>query len=468
MQPVTAPWIDLPYLGRRHKFALFEFFAEKPWSILLDSGDGEHPEGRYDILVSDPVATLTADHGKVRVRRGTELVETDDPALQVLRQLCEQQAETAARLPDELQHLPYHGGALGYFSYDFGRSLEQLPSLAKDELPVPEVALGFYPWAYLNDHRLHRSYLVNFCLATPDWQRLCTLFNELSLKCTGSDSGFHLTGTWQPDQERSQYETAFARVQEYIHAGDCYQVNLAQRFSAPFEGSAWQAYKILSQSNQAPFSAYLNLGDFQILSVSPERFIQVEGTRIVTQPIKGTRPRSRDPEADAVLARELQASDKDRAENLMIVDLMRNDIGRNARTGSVRVSELFGLQSFHSVHHLVSTIEAELAEGRDALDLLAGSFPGGSITGAPKIRAMEIIEELETHRRTVYCGSIGYIDFRGRLDTSIAIRTLVSYRQTLYAWGGGGLVADSQVDEEYQEIFDKLSRILPPLEQELA
>ncbi len=265
-----------------------------------------------------------------------------------------------------------------------------------------------------------------------------------------------------------QYESRrvwreICRIQEYLAAGDCYQINLTQRFSAPYQGDEWQAYCLLATANKAPFSAFIRLPESALLSLSPERFLLLDGRHIETKPIKGTRPRHPDPTTDRQVARELAQADKDRSENLMIVDLLRNDIGRVSRPGSVSVPHLFAVESFPAVHHLVSTIHGELDARWQGVDLLRACFPGGSITGAPKIRAMEIIEELEPQRRNAYCGSIGYLSQHGRMDTSICIRTLIAEAGRLHCWAGGGIIADSDADSEYQETYDKVARILPPL-----
>ena len=227
--------------------------------------------------------------------------------------------------------------------------------------------------------------------------------------------------------DRDSYEEAFRRVQEHIRAGDCYQVNLTQRFSARVQGDSWQAYERLREINPAPYSAYLSTPHGDLLSSSPERFLSVSGVRVETNPIKGTRPRARSRQRDVALASELRAIGKDRAENVMIVDLLRNDLGKSCVPGSVIVADLFNIESFANVHHLVSTVRGELPVDKHALDLLPDCFPGGSITGAPKVRAMEIIESLEPHRLNVYCGSIGYVGFDGNLDSSIAVRTLLRH-----------------------------------------
>jgi len=258
----------------------------------------------------------------------------------------------------------------------------------------------------------------------------------------------------------ADYREAFARVARYIRDGDVYQVNLAQRFTGNFEGAPLALYRRLREQASGPCGAYLDLPAGQVLSVSPERFLKVREGRVETRPIKGTRPRNADPELDAHAIAELTASDKDRAENVMIVDLLRNDLGRCCRIGSVRVPTLFGVESFETVHHLVSTVSGDLADGRDTIDLLRACFPGGSITGAPKLRAMQIIEELEPHRRGIYCGAIGYIGFDGAADLNIAIRTALLRDGRVDYWAGGGIVADSDVGEEYAETFAKAAGFL--------
>jgi para-aminobenzoate synthetase component 1 len=279
---------------------------------------------------------------------------------------------------------------------------------------------------------------------------------------------FRVTSTVTSNLTRGHYARAFGRIARYIAEGDCYQVNLAQRFSATAVGDPWLAYQALRVMNPAPFAAYLSTPYAHVLSASPERFLRVENGRVETKPIKGTRPRAGHARLDAELAQALRASEKDRAENVMIVDLLRNDLSKNCRLGSVKVPRLFEVETFATVHHLVSTVTGELAPGRDALHLLRGCFPGGSITGAPKVRAMEIIEELEPHRRGVYCGGIGYVGFDGAMDCSIAIRTLVHARGEIRFWAGGGIVADSKVEDEYQETFDKAAAMLKLLQQATA
>ncbi|CAD5108775.1 Aminodeoxychorismate synthase component 1 [Pseudomonas carbonaria] len=348
--------------------------------------------------------------------------------------------------------------------YDFGRRLERLPRHAGDDLGLEDARFGLYAWALVSDHRLGVTRLVfHPSLACAERERLIELFSQPAAR---EEEPFRLRAPFRPDIDEDEYRGAIERVQAYIQAGDCYQVNFTQRFRAPCQGDPWSAYRALRASCPTPFAGFLALDDGgAILSLSPERFMQVSGNRVETRPIKGTRPRGRDAGEDAALAADLLASDKDRAENLMIVDLLRNDLGRTCHTGSVRVPELFALESYPNVHHLVSSVVGELAPGKDALDLIAGSFPGGSITGAPKIRAMQIIDELEPTRRSIYCGSLLYLDVRGEMDSSIAIRSLLVKDGQVSCWGGGGIVADSDWQAEYRESITKVKVLLETLER---
>jgi para-aminobenzoate synthetase component 1 len=433
--------ITLPWRADAAEF-WFALLSHLPFAMLLHSGHADHPYSRFDILVADPVKTLTTD----------DLSPTDDP-LKQLQQEINALGLSATPNPD----LPFQGGALGLFGYDLGRRFETLPDLAKDDIPLPDMAVGLYDWALIVDHRRQ---VVSLLSHTDVNARLAWL-EALEPETPGD---FKLTSGWHANMTEKEYAEKFTRVQAYLQSGDCYQVNLAQRFQATYQGDEWQAFSRLNASNRAPFSAFVRLPRGAILSLSPERFIHLANGIIQTRPIKGTLPRLADPDADRQQAEKLAASPKDRAENLMIVDLMRNDIGRVAVPGSVRVPELFVVEPFPAVHHLVSTVTAQLPASRTACDLLRAAFPGGSITGAPKVRAMEIIDELEPHRRNAWCGSIGYVSLCGTMDTSITIRTLTACDGNLYCSAGGGIVADSQVDAEYQETFDKVNRILQQLE----
>lgn len=450
---VTAPNItSLPYT-RSALLELFAPLASQPWAMLLHSGFAEHSHNRFDILVADPCVTLTTRGAVTDICRGTEPARPSsaDPFSLLQQQLAEQDWQ-----PPFNADLPFQGGALGLFGYDLGRRIEQLPQLAVADIALPDMAVGIYDWALIADHRRQTLTLLSYQNLEQRWQ-------WLRRQETPPQPPFTLTSSWRANMTRRQYGEKFKRIQHYLRSGDCYQINLAQRFSAEYTGEEWQAFRQLSACNRAPFSAFLRLPENSVLSVSPERFLWLEQQRIQTRPIKGTLPRLNEPAQDAAQARRLADSPKDRAENLMIVDLMRNDIGRVARPGTVRVPELFAVEPFPAVHHLVSTITATLPNATPATELLRACFPGGSITGAPKVRAMTIIEELEPQRRNAYCGSIGYLSACGTMDTNITIRTLVTENGRIYCSAGGGIVADSQEQAEYQETFDKVGRILPQL-----
>ncbi|NWB92911.1 aminodeoxychorismate synthase component I [Pseudomonas agarici] len=445
---LTCSVHPLPYApDPAHYFATIR---HAPGAVLLDSGRPVAERGRYDLLSAWPLEQLT--------------VLPDEPAQALLRRLRDnlrRLGEAALPAPYEL---PFVGGLIGYLSYDFGRHLEALPSQAQDDLQLPDARFGLYNWALISDHQQGSSQLVfHPSVAPTERERLIDLFSQAP---SDLHDRFRLTTPMTADLDANAYHQAFERIQRYIQAGDCYQVNFAQRFRAACQGDPWIAYRALRAACPTPFSGFQSLPDQgAVLSLSPERFIRVSAGQVETRPIKGTRPRGKDTTEDAANAAELLASVKDRAENLMIVDLLRNDLGRSCRIGSVRVPELFSLESYPNVHHLVSSVTAELAEGRDALDLIVGSFPGGSITGAPKIRAMQIIDELEPTRRGLYCGSLLYLDVRGEMDSSIAIRSLLVKDGQVCCWGGGGIVADSDWQEEYQESITKVRVLLDTLQR---
>jgi len=450
---------ELPY--RPDSAAIFAAMVDSAWAVFLDSGRHDAAQSRYDVLAAEPYVRLIARGALTEIHaEGIEL-SREDPFALVRRYVGFDPAETAG--------LPFCGGAIGYFGYDLARRLEHLPSIAEDGERIPDMAIGIYDWAIVVDHDERRTWLIGQG-RDPEtdikWDRLVARFSAPPPE--RARAPFRVTSAVASNLTRDAYAAAFARIQHYIREGDCYQVNLAQRFAAQATGDPWLAYQRLRVLNPAPYAAYLSTPYAQVLSVSPERFLKVEGRNVETRPIKGTRPRAGHPRLDAELAERLRASEKDRAENVMIVDLLRNDLAKNCLPGSVQVPKLFDVESFPTVHHLVSTVTGVLRPGRDALDVLRGSFPGGSITGAPKLRAMQIIEELEPHRRGVYCGAIGYIGFDGAMDVNIAIRTLVYSREVIRFWAGGGIVADSRLEDEYQETFDKAAAMLKLMQQTAA
>ncbi len=449
---------DIPYLP--DSCGYFEAIRDLPFPIWLDSGRPRSLYGRYDIISAQP-SCLLRTHGEVTTI--TEAGSTSDHRENPFDLVASRLAPICAQPPKDL---PFCGGALGYFGYDLGRHLEVLPSHATQDIALPDMHVGIYDWAIVQDHQQKHSWLI----CQPACER--SLGKDLLKRCeqaarkrSGNKFLPFNINEFQPSINANSYSESIARIHEYIEAGDCYQVNFAQRFTADFEGDSYGAYKHLRSILPSPFSAYMGLEEGAILSFSPERFVQVSGRHVETKPIKGTLPRDDNPYRDQLNADALLASKKDRAENLMIVDLLRNDLSKNCELGSVRVPSLFALESFPNVHHLVSTVTGTLNEDSTPIQLLKDSFPGGSITGAPKLRAMEIIEELELARRSVYCGSVGYISANGNMDTNIAIRTLVNEGGKIHCWGGGGIVADSEAESEYEESLAKIRTLMEGLRQ---
>jgi para-aminobenzoate synthetase component I len=483
-------------------------FLDQPYLLFLDSAAGgvspSEPRalGRYSFVAADPAVVVRSKGTTTEVLQGGTWRSAQGDALGTMRgMLRDAQIEPVPGLP------PFQGGAAGYIGYDYGGVLEQVPPTRYDDLALSDVVLGLYDWVIAWDHQVRAAWIVS--LGVPGCgperaQRARERLEAVSARISGTSSRANArdlarqlpeparkiprsardeVGAPQPAPSypvtstdaalaiglRSTfthrgYLDAVARVREYIVAGDIFQANLSQRFHAPLREPPFELYRRLRTRNPAPFAAYLGFGDLTILSASPERFLRLDHERQVeTRPIKGTRPRGLAPMHDAALGRALAESEKDRAENVMIVDLLRNDLSRVCRPGTVRVPELFALEQHPTVHHLVSTVVGELESSADAVDLVRAAFPGGSITGAPKVRAMEIIAELEPTRRGVYCGSIGYLSATGAMDTSIVIRTLVASGGEVYFQAGGGIVADSDPELEYRETLDKARGLIETL-----
>jgi len=456
--------------------ARFATVAAEPWAMLLDSNAGRAAGGRWDIITLAPRVTLRTVGALTEVRSGNRRSLSPDDPLDLLREALGRRVDAGAAA--ELG-LPFVGGAVGWLGYDLGRRFERLGLRTSLTPGAPQLAMGIYDWALLVDHHSGTSWLVGRGdPADPRRQRLRRLAqwqpgrraqqrtDQQRSKGPSGDwgtvpsQGLRVTGPLLSDLDQARYARRFAAVQDYIRAGDCYQVNLARRWSAPVAGDPWSAYARLRQLSPAPFAAYLNTPGMQVLSASPERFLWLRDAQVETRPIKGTAARHPDPARDRALADALAASEKDRAENLMIVDLLRNDLGRCCETGSVRVPELFKVESYAGVHHLVSSVTGRLRADADAASLLRACFPGGSITGAPKIRTMQIIDALEGAPRGVYCGSIGYVGYDGAMDNNIAIRTATVADGRLDFRAGGGLVADSDRDAEWAEIGLKARAML--------
>ena len=447
---------------------VFQRLCHLPHCIFLDSARRGGSVGRYSFIAADPIEVLTA--------------APDDSSVwtQIDRLLRRFPSSSLPELP------PFQGGLAGMFGYELAHGLERLPTARFDEFQLPGLFLGLYDVVVAFDHERDKAWIISQGFPeierTNRRRRAEQRANEFlrDLNATSSRSNNppnqksrliaadqlapqHATGKL-PDLTTNLSRDAYLEMVrhgiEYIYAGDVFQVNLAQRLLYPAREDAVSLYLRLREKNPAPFSAYFDLGEFQIASASPERFLKVENRRVETRPIKGTRPRTGEHETDRCVAEELTASEKDRAENVMIVDLLRNDLSRVCRPESVVVSELCRLERYAFVQHLVSAVEGELADDFGPLDVLQAAFPGGSVTGAPKVRAMEIIAELEPTARGAYCGALGYIGFDGTMDTSILIRTITAGRGWWQFPVGGGIVAGSDPEREYEETWHKAEGLL--------
>jgi len=448
--------------------ALFAGLHDRPYAFFLDSGLSAGGLGAYSFIGFAPFLIFTAKGRAITITLdGNSETHLGDPLAELqslLRQYhnppaqCHLIGDTSLPAPP----IPFTGGAVGFFGYELCTQLEKLPRTSPDDLPgVPDLAFAFYDGLIAHEHATARTWLVANPVHTTPAPAILT---RLRTACTAPQSICHVIRDKQPLPKVVQpvanfsfeaYTTAIARIKAYIASGDVYQVNLTQRFSTPLPCAPFALYERLRSRSAAPFASYLNFGPVQIASSSPERFLRIHGRHVETRPIKGTRRRDDAPATDTRLAAELLASPKDRAELLMIVDLERNDLGRVCEYGSVRVDDLWHLESHPTVHHLVANVSGTLRPGCDVIDCLRATFPGGSITGAPKIRAMQIIDELEPHRRHLYTGAIGYIGFDGDCDLNIAIRTLTCTGGHAYYSVGGGIVWDSDPASEYQETLDK-------------
>ncbi|MFQ6121886.1 MAG: aminodeoxychorismate synthase component I [Dehalococcoidales bacterium] len=450
----------------------FQIFKNRPFSFFLDSGMDPGRLGRYSFIGSDPFLVLRSRGEEVSlIRDGMEERRRSNP-FDVVGELL-----AVYSLDECPADIPFVGGAVGYFSYDLCHFIERLPSTTVDDLSLPQCYLAFYDTIVAFDHLEGRTYLVS--TGFPELEerkrkqraeeklseaKSRTLNNRLTsiaeeLRLTSIEEEIVLKSNFSHEEYLRAVETA----REYIRAGDIFQVNLSQRFEADLSIPPYELYQRLRQINPAPFASYLNFDGVSIVGASPERFLKVQGDWVETRPIKGTRPRGKSAAEDRALADELLSSIKDRAENVMIVDLERNDLGRVCRYGTVRVAELAILETYPTVFHLTSTVKGRLCPGKSRIDLLKATFPGGSITGAPKVRAMEIIDELEPTKRSVYTGSIGYLSFSGEMDLNIVIRTFLVKEGRAYFQVGGGIVYDSEPEAEYEETLDKAKALVQAL-----
>jgi para-aminobenzoate synthetase component 1 len=464
---------------------VFECLAALPRPLFFDSSLKHATLGRYSFVTADPFDWLSARGQSVQVASERHPREPANPFHVLAELLSRYPSEPLPGLP------PFQAGAAGMFGYDLCHHIERLPRPQFDEFHIPDLALGFYDWVVAFEHTADRAWVISTGLPESDsirrrrraQRRLAGIKRLVSRAAASGErqrtgtihhsplTTHQLVPQWPipgcsgitSNFSRTAYLDAARRAIEYVHAGDCFQVNLAQRLLAPARLSPVQLYRRLRERNPATFAGYLDVGDFVIASASPERFLHVEQGEVETRPIKGTRPRGPNPTEDERQVRELEGSAKDRAENIMIVDLLRNDLGRVCRYGSVRVPALCRLESYQYVHHLVSEVRGSLREDLGPVDLLRAAFPGGSVTGAPKIRAMEIIAELEPTARGPYCGSLGYIGFDGTMDTNILIRTFTIGRGWIQFPVGGGIVADSVPEREYEETWHKAEGLLRAL-----
>jgi para-aminobenzoate synthetase component 1 len=439
----------------------FEALAPRPFSFWLDSGMDPQKLGRYSFLGSDPFLVMRSHGDEITLTEdGQEEIRRGNP-FDILGELLQKYKLENKELP-----VPFGGGAVGYLSYDLCHFIEKLPHKAVNDLDLPECYLGFYDAVVAFDHRSNKTYIVS--TGFPELEegtrrrRAGSRLNELRNAILLSPPPRPVTES--PNRKKialkanfshEGYLTAVARAREYICAGDIFEVNLSQRFESELGTHPYELYKRLRGINPAPFASYLNFVGVNIVGASPERFLKVRGDLVETRPIKGTRPRGKTTEEDKELAAALLASKKDRAENIMIVDLERNDLGRVCCYGTVSVTELAILETYPTVFHLTSTVSGQLRQGNGCTELLKATFPGGSITGAPKVRAMEIIDELEPTRRSVYTGSIGYLGFNGDMDLNIVIRTIIVKDGKAYFQVGGAIVYDSEPEAEYLETLDK-------------
>jgi para-aminobenzoate synthetase component 1 len=438
---------ELPYYTDSSSY--FEKIKHLEWPVFLDSCyQKDKPQSkyaRYDIIAANPFIKIRAKSGVTIVSDRQGHHQHKQPSLEVLSDLMDQ-------YPKPSCSFPFVGGAIGYCSYELN-----LKTAKKNTINT--MMMGIYDWAVIVDHFEKKTYIVSMLLDSktePFIAKLVAIFNEDKDNLAQE---FKIKTSVSDNLSFIDYKSKFDKVMKYINAGDCYQINLSKKFEVDTEGDSWYLYKKFRDINKSPFMAYLLYDDFEILSGSPERFIKSQDGIVTTRPIKGTRVRGSNKELDNKNANELLNSVKDQSENLMIVDLLRNDLSMNCEVGSINVDELFAIESYPNVHHLVSTISGILKKESNNIKLFSDSFPGGSITGAPKIRATEIIDELEEHSRDLYCGSVCYFSFHGSMDSNVAIRSMVHNNQKLYFYSGGGLTAGSNVDEEFQEIEDKVKNI---------
>ncbi|MEW9124263.1 MAG: aminodeoxychorismate synthase component I [Thermotaleaceae bacterium] len=444
-----------------NSFQLYTLFKEYPYSFFLDSGMDYRKLGKYSFIGFNPILTLKSKDDKIEVeKKGCKYIFQGDPLDKLKEILFQYHREYTC-------DFPFIGGMVGYLSYDLCHHIEKLPRKAVDDVSIPDCYFGLYDGILIIDHSQEAVYVVALGIEEPEED----IVNRIEVEIIeGQRYGVPINITmnskrmdFKSNFTKDEYLKALHKLKEYIRAGDIYQANLTQRFECEIDETPYNLYGKLRTINPAPFSSFIDFGEGAIVSSSPERFIQIKNRIMETRPIKGTRPRGETPEEDILNREDLLNSEKDKAELLMIVDLERNDLGRVSKPGTVRVTELFHLEEYATVYHLVSTIVGEMKEDCDVVDCIRATFPGGSITGAPKIRAMEIIDELEPTQRNLYTGSIGYIGLNGDTDLNIVIRTILCKDNKAYFQVGGGIVWDSDGELEYEESLHKAKALMKAL-----
>ena len=476
-------YIKLPFISPSQAFES----VKTSKSVLLESIKGPDKIARYSFIASGPFMEFRVKDGSVNMSHNNKECVTSEAPLKKLKELVQlYQTCPQKGIP------PFVGGAVGIISYDFVHYFERLPRTAVDDLDIPDAHFLLVDTVVAIDHKFQKTFLMSCpaaeeIVAGPEGQvkswgayydNACEKINGLHEKIS---SVLHTTRTGITDfrtkkskadirirheMGKKDYMNIVKRAKEYIHAGDIFQANLSQRVSADIGNApAWEIYKVLSRINPSPFAAYMNMGDYCIASSSPERLVKVNSTSVETRPIAGTRPRGKDVEGDRQMTTDLLLNEKERAEHLMLIDLERNDLGKISDYSSVKVDELMITEEYSHVIHIVSNVKGRIVQGKDCFDAIRATFPGGTITGVPKVRCMEIIDELEPAVRSPYTGSIGYISFTGAMDLNIIIRTFVIKDSTAYVQAGAGIVADSDPEKEYYETLKKAEALIKTLEE---
>ena len=428
-------------------YEYFELIKNNDWAVYLNSNNNKYHDQRYDILSSNPInkIILSSEYSSSDV--------TKDNIFNILEK------NINMHKCEEDDDIPFCGGAIGFMSYDFGNTLHNIKNKKNKDFDYPLAAFGIYDWCITYDYLKEKSFILYY----EKNNIISKILNHRSEKNEIKKyKAYKSTSSCESNMNYDLYKSKISKISNYIKSGDCYQVNFAQRFSLGYEGDEYSMYKTLNKSFASPYSAYINYPFGNILSFSPERFLSIKNNLVETKPIKGTRPRSDDEVLDKKNLDELRLSDKDKAENLMIVDLLRNDLGKICKMNSIKVEELYHIKTFKTINHMVSKIIGKLNSNVDEFEIIKALFPGGSITGAPKESAMKIIDAIESKPRNIYTGSIGYIKPNGDMSFNISIRTLLNYKNQ-YEYGiGGGIVWDSDENDEWNEAQHK-SKILSSL-----